>query len=47
MWANSGNLMQFPAEQTIYHKNLRRVGYVFGDTAGRTPAEAIIGLMSS
>ena len=29
-------------EQTIYHKNLRRVAYVFAETAGRAPAEAII-----
>lgn len=40
-----GQFVEAPAEQTIYHKNLQRVGYVFGDTAGRTPAEAIIGLM--
>ena len=33
------------AEQTIYHKNLRTVAYVFGDTAGRTPGEAVIGLL--
>ncbi|HVK07921.1 MAG TPA: efflux RND transporter permease subunit [Gemmataceae bacterium] len=33
------------AEQTIYHKNLRRVAYVSGDTAGRTPGEAVIGLL--
>jgi multidrug efflux pump subunit AcrB len=33
------------SEQTIYHKNLRRVGYVTGETAGRTPAEAVIGLL--
>jgi multidrug efflux pump subunit AcrB len=29
-------------DQTIYHKNLQRVAYVFADTAGRAPAEAII-----
>lgn len=40
-----GAFAEAPAEQTIYHKNQRRVGYVFGDTAGRTPAEAVIGLM--
>jgi len=28
-------------DQTIYHKNLKRVAYVFADTAGRAPAEAI------
>jgi len=40
-----GRFEEFPAEQTIYHKNLRRVAYVFGDTAGRTPGEAVIGLL--
>jgi multidrug efflux pump subunit AcrB len=43
-----GELGQFvpaAAEQTIYHKNLRKVAYVFGDTAGRTPGEAVIGLL--
>ena len=28
--------------QTIYHKNLEPVVYVFADTAGRTPAEAVL-----
>lgn len=28
--------------QTIYHKNLQRVAYVFGETAGRPPAECIV-----
>ncbi|OHB83762.1 MAG: acriflavine resistance protein B [Planctomycetes bacterium RBG_16_64_12] len=28
-------------DKTIYHKNLRRVAYVFGDVAGRPPADAI------
>src|SRR4029079_4751645 len=36
---------ELPAEQTIYHKNMRRVGYVTAETAGRTPAEAVIGLL--
>jgi multidrug efflux pump subunit AcrB len=40
-----GRFDEVPAEQTIYHKNLRRVGYVFGDTAGRPPGEAVIGLI--
>jgi multidrug efflux pump subunit AcrB len=40
-----GRFVEAPAEQTIYHKNLRRVAYVYGDTAGRTPGEAVIGLM--
>jgi multidrug efflux pump subunit AcrB len=40
-----GRFEEAPAEQTIYHKNLRRVAYVSGDTAGRTPGEAVIGLI--
>ncbi len=40
-----GRFESEPAEQTIYHKNLRKVAYVFGDTAGRTPGEAVIGLL--
>ncbi|MBN9121385.1 MAG: efflux RND transporter permease subunit [Planctomycetes bacterium] len=40
-----GGFAERPAEQTIYHKNLRRVGYVTAETAGRTPAEAVIGMV--
>lgn len=29
-------------DKTIYHKNLERVVYVFGEMAGRAPAEAIL-----
>jgi multidrug efflux pump subunit AcrB len=29
-------------DKTIYHKNLKRVAYVFGDVAGRPPADAIV-----
>lgn len=29
-------------DKTIYHKNLRRVVYVFGEVAGRSPADAVI-----
>jgi len=29
-------------DQTIYHKNLKRVVYVFGEMAGRAPGEAIL-----
>ncbi len=39
-----GRFEELPAEQTIYHKNQRRVAYVTGDTAGQTPAEAILGM---
>lgn len=37
---------EIPAEQTIYHKNLRRVAYVIADTAGRPPANAVLNLQS-
>lgn len=40
-----GRFEERPAEQTIYHKNLQRVGYVMAETAGRTPGEAVIGLI--
>jgi multidrug efflux pump subunit AcrB len=29
-------------DQTIYHKNLQRVAYVFADTAGRPPADVVV-----
>lgn len=41
-----GHFDELPAEQTIYHKNMRRVAYVTGETAGRTPAEAVLGMQS-
>ncbi|MCI0701677.1 MAG: efflux RND transporter permease subunit [Planctomycetia bacterium] len=40
-----GAFDKLPAEQTIYHKNQRRVAYVTAETAGRTPGEAVIGLL--
>ncbi|MBN2560277.1 MAG: efflux RND transporter permease subunit [Phycisphaerae bacterium] len=30
------------SDKTIYHKNLRRVAYVFAETAGRPPADAVV-----
>jgi multidrug efflux pump subunit AcrB len=35
-----------PAEQTIYHKNLRRVAFVIAEMAGRSPVEAVFDLNS-
>lgn len=32
--------------QTIYHKNLRRVAYVFAECVGRPPAECVIDILS-
>jgi multidrug efflux pump subunit AcrB len=34
------------ADKTIYHKNLRPVVYVYGETAGRPPAEAIVDIQA-
>ena len=44
--AELGQFDELPAEQTIYHKNLRRMAFVLGDTVGRTPAEAILALQA-
>ena len=40
--AELGSWQMTTADQTIYHKNLRPVQYVFAEVAGRTPAEAIL-----
>jgi len=40
--AEIGRFVREPADQPIYHKNLRRVAYVFAEVAGRAPAEAIL-----
>jgi len=37
-----GRFEQKPEDQTIYHKNLRRVVFVYGEVAGRAPADAIL-----
>ncbi len=37
-----GRFVKKVEEQTIYHKNLRRVVYVTAEVAGRPPAEAIV-----
>ena len=38
-WAGGRRL---GVDQTIYHKNLERVVYVFAETLGRTPAECVL-----
>ena len=40
--AEIGNFENIPENQPIYHKNLERVVYVFGEMAGRAPAEAVL-----
>ena len=42
--AELGSFVLLPEDQPIYHKNLDRVVYVFGEMAGRAPAEAILGM---
>ncbi|MEZ7198607.1 efflux RND transporter permease subunit [Pseudodesulfovibrio karagichevae] len=44
--AELGSFRKVPAEQPIYHKNLRRVAYVYAETAGIPPGEAVIDLQS-
>jgi len=40
--AELGAFVEVAEDQPIYHKNLRRVVYVFGETAGRAPAGAVL-----
>ncbi len=37
-----GRFVRKLEDQTIYHKNLRRVVFVYGEVAGRAPADAIL-----
>ncbi len=40
--AELGRWEETRVDQTIYHKNLERIVYVFAETAGRTPAECVV-----
>ena len=44
--AEIGRIETSIQDKTIYHKNLRRVVYVFAETAGRAPAEAILDIQA-
>lgn len=44
--AELGSWSSRPYDQTIYHKNLRPVQYVFAEMAGRAPAEAILDMQA-
>ncbi len=44
--AELGHWQQSKVSQTIYHKNLRRVAYVFAECVGRTPAECIVDVLA-
>jgi len=41
-----GHFLEDDIDKTIYHKNLARVSYVFGEMAGRSPVDAIFDLQS-
>lgn len=41
-----GNWRTESASQTIYHKNLKRVAYVFAECVGRPPADCVVDLLS-
>ncbi len=41
-----GRFVPQPLEPTIFHKNLQRVVYVFGEMAGKSPVNAILNLSS-
>jgi multidrug efflux pump subunit AcrB len=44
--AELGHWEKTRVTQTIYHKNLDRVAYVFGESAGRPPAECIVDMQA-
>ncbi len=44
--AEIGRFAEVAEEQPIYHKNLDRVVYVFGEMAGRAPAEAVLDMQA-
>ena len=45
--AEIGRFVERSVDSPVYHKNLNRVVYVFGETAGIPPAEAVLSLQSS
>jgi multidrug efflux pump subunit AcrB len=42
--AELGHFKETLQDKTIFHKNMRRVAYVLGELAGRTPVEAVLNL---
>jgi len=41
-----GSFTENRIDKSIYHKNLSRVSYVFGEMAGRSPADAVLSLQA-
>ncbi|MCE5301801.1 MAG: efflux RND transporter permease subunit [Planctomycetaceae bacterium] len=44
--AELGRWQPARVDQAIYHKNLRRVAYVFAETAGRPPADVVVDVLA-
>jgi multidrug efflux pump subunit AcrB len=44
--AELGRWQETLVDKTIYHKNLQRVVYVFAETAGRPPADAVVDILA-
>ncbi|HPD31434.1 MAG TPA: efflux RND transporter permease subunit [Phycisphaerae bacterium] len=44
--AELGRIERSVVDKSIYHKNLRRVVYVFAETAGRPPADCVVDIQS-
>jgi len=44
--AELGRWEKSRVDQTIYHKNLERVVYVFAETAGRAPADVVVDILA-
>ncbi|OGV55554.1 MAG: acriflavine resistance protein B [Lentisphaerae bacterium GWF2_52_8] len=44
--AEIGHWEESRADQQIYHKNLKRVAYVFAETVGRPPSDVVVDLQS-
>ena len=40
-----GHFEQLAVDRPIFHKNLRPVSYVYGETVGRVPADAVVDVM--
>ncbi|MFH1135263.1 MAG: efflux RND transporter permease subunit [Pseudomonadota bacterium] len=44
--AELGHFEELTVDQPIYHKNLKRVVYIYGEMAGRAPGEAVLDIQS-
>ena len=42
--AELGDFIKKPSDQTIYHKNLKRVAFTYGEMAGRSPVNAVLSM---